>query len=89
MELRRTVNGAMAGAVAAGVWAAQQPLDKRVFDSDYDDVELLGKLAVYDDYEGKLEATTPYQSFTVFITAEENPTPESPSGTEILRADLT
>lgn len=34
----------MAGAVAAAAWAAQQPLDKRVFDSDYDDVELLGKL---------------------------------------------
>jgi hypothetical protein len=44
MDLRRTVNGALAGAVAAGVWAAQQPLDKRVFGSDYDDTELLGKL---------------------------------------------
>ena len=31
--------------VAAGVWAAQQPLDKRVFECGYDDVELLGKLA--------------------------------------------
>jgi hypothetical protein len=48
MELRRTVNGAMAGAVAAAVWAAQQPLDKRVFGSDYDDVELLGKLFTRD-----------------------------------------
>ena len=38
------MNGAMAGAVAAGLWAAQQPLDKRVFGSDYDDVEILGKL---------------------------------------------
>lgn len=43
MELRRTLNGALAGAVAAGVWAAQQPLDKRVFGTGYDDVELLGK----------------------------------------------
>ena len=43
MVLRRTINGALAGALAAGVWAAQQPLDKRVFGSDYDDVELLGK----------------------------------------------
>ena len=34
----------MAGGVAAAVWAAQQPLDKRVFRSAYDDVELLGKL---------------------------------------------
>ncbi len=38
------MNGALAGAVAAGVWAAQQPLDKRAFGSRYDDVELLGKL---------------------------------------------
>jgi hypothetical protein len=48
MELRRTVNGALAGAVAAAVWAAQQPLDKRLFGSDYDDVELLGKLVTRD-----------------------------------------
>jgi hypothetical protein len=44
VQLRRTVNGALAGAAAAGVWAAQQPLDKRVFGCGYDDVELLGKL---------------------------------------------
>ena len=42
---RRAANGAAAGALAAGVWAAQQPLDKRIFRSRYDDVELLGKLA--------------------------------------------
>jgi len=34
----------MAGGVAATVWAAQQPADKRALRSDYDDVELLGKL---------------------------------------------
>ena len=28
---QRSINGALAGAIAAGVWAAQQPLDKRVF----------------------------------------------------------
>src|SRR5918999_3933735 len=48
MELRRTLNGALAGAAAAAVWAGQQPLDKRVFGSDYDDVELLGKLVTRD-----------------------------------------
>jgi hypothetical protein len=48
MELQRTLNGALAGAVAAAVWAAQQPLDKRLFRSGYDDVELLGKLVVRD-----------------------------------------
>jgi hypothetical protein len=37
-----TARGAVAGAVAAGVWAFQQPLDKRVFGVDYDDGDLLG-----------------------------------------------
>jgi hypothetical protein len=40
----RTLRGALAGAAGAAVWAAQSPLDKRVFGVDYDDVELLGKL---------------------------------------------
>jgi hypothetical protein len=48
MELRRIPSGALAGAVAAAVWAAQQPLDKRLFGTDYDDVELLGKLVTRD-----------------------------------------
>jgi hypothetical protein len=39
------MNGAAAGAAAAAVWAAQQPLDKRVFGARHDDVELLGKFA--------------------------------------------
>ena len=39
----RTLRGALAGAAGVAVWAAQQPLDKRVFGVDYDDVELLGK----------------------------------------------
>ena len=40
--------GAVAGASAALVWAAQQPIDKGLFASDYDDVELLGKLVTRD-----------------------------------------
>lgn len=43
VDRARTARGALAGAIAAGAWAAQQPLDKRVFASGYDDVELLGK----------------------------------------------
>ncbi len=43
MNLKRSLNGALAGSLAATVWAAQQAADKRAFDSDYDDVELLGK----------------------------------------------
>jgi len=36
--------GAAAGAAAAAVWAAQQPLDMAVFGVEYDDVQLLGTL---------------------------------------------
>jgi hypothetical protein len=43
LERGRMLRGALAGAVAAGVWALQQPLDKRVFRGGYDDVELLGR----------------------------------------------
>jgi hypothetical protein len=44
IDRRRAVRGALAGIAAAGVWALQQPLDKRVLGCDYDDVELLGRL---------------------------------------------
>jgi hypothetical protein len=43
MPSSRSLNGAIAGGIAAAVWAAQQPLDKRVFGVEYNDVELLGK----------------------------------------------
>lgn len=39
----------MCGAVAAAVWALQQPLDKLAFSSRYDDVELLGKAVTRGD----------------------------------------
>jgi hypothetical protein len=43
LDRAKTVRGALAGAVAAGAWAAQQPVDKLLFRVDYDDTELLGK----------------------------------------------
>ena len=39
----------MCGAVAAAVWAVQQPLDKLVFGSRYDDVELFGRALLRGD----------------------------------------
>lgn len=45
----RTLRGAFAGAVAAAVWAAEQPLDKLLFGCRYDDVELLGRSVVSGD----------------------------------------
>jgi len=44
VDRTRTLRGALSGAAAAAVWAAQQPLDQRVFGCRYDDVEMLGKL---------------------------------------------
>ena len=43
IDRTRTLRGALAGAAAAAVWAAQQPIDERLFGVDYDDTELLGK----------------------------------------------
>ena len=37
------VRAASSGAVAALVWAAQEPLDQRMFGCDYSDVAVLGK----------------------------------------------
>ena len=49
MRLERSVRGAAAGAIGAAVWAAQEPLDKRVFGVEYSDVELLGKAVTRGD----------------------------------------
>jgi hypothetical protein len=46
IDRTRTLRGAVCGAVAAAVWALEQPLDKLVFRSRYDDVELLGRAVV-------------------------------------------
>ncbi len=39
-----SLRGGVAGAVATVVMTLEQPLDKRLFDSEYDDIEILGKL---------------------------------------------
>jgi hypothetical protein len=43
MRQQRILRGAAAGAAAAAVWAAQEPLDMRVFGVPYSDPELLAK----------------------------------------------
>ena len=47
--LHTSLRGAVAGAVATVVMTLEQPLDKRLFDSRYDDVEILGKLVTRGD----------------------------------------
>jgi hypothetical protein len=49
VDRTRTLRGAVSGAVAAAVWALEQPLDKLLFECGYDDVELLGKAVVRGD----------------------------------------
>ena len=49
LDRTQTLRGAVSGALAATVWALQQPLDKRVFASRFDDVELLGKAVIRGD----------------------------------------
>src|SRR2546421_12934807 len=44
-----SLRGAVAGAVATVVMTLEQPLDQRLFDSKYDDVEILGKLVTRGD----------------------------------------
>jgi hypothetical protein len=43
VDVERAARGAVAGAIAASVWAAQSPLDCRVFGVPHLDHELLGK----------------------------------------------
>ncbi len=49
MYRTRTLRGAVSGAVAAAAWAIEQPLDKTVLGSAYDDVEILGRAVVRGD----------------------------------------
>src|ERR1700745_2411421 len=44
-----SLRGGFAGAVATVVMTLEQPLDKRLFDSQYDDIEILGKLVTRGD----------------------------------------
>src|SRR5436309_11873401 len=42
--MQTNLRGGVAGAVATVVMTLEEPLDQRLFDSRYDDVEILGKL---------------------------------------------
>ncbi len=47
--LETSLRGGVAGAVATVVMTLEQSLDKRLFDSKYDDIEILGKLVTRGD----------------------------------------
>jgi hypothetical protein len=47
--VQTNLRGGVAGAVATVVMTLEEPLDQRLFDSKYDDVEILGKLVTRGD----------------------------------------
>ncbi len=47
--LQTSLRGGIAGAAATVVMTLEQPVDQRLFDSTYDDVEILGKLVTRGD----------------------------------------
>jgi hypothetical protein len=49
MSLRRSANGAIAGGIAAALWAAVEQADRHAFGVEYSDVELLGKFVTRDE----------------------------------------
>src|ERR1700751_5408667 len=48
--LKTSLRGALAGAAPRVLMTLEQPLDKRLFDSEYDDVEILGKLVTRGEH---------------------------------------
>lgn len=47
-----------------------------------------GVLTVDDKLTGSFRGTTPYQTFDVFITAEDSPSADHPSGTPLMKATV-
>jgi hypothetical protein len=47
-----------------------------------------GQLSVDKNLEGKLETTTTYEAFDIFVTAEGNPNVAAPQGLEVLRGTI-
>jgi len=51
--------------------------------------EVLGELRVNtDDMAASFKTSVPYHNFDIFVTAEDNPKPDTPSSTEVLRASV-
>src|SRR5829696_3982443 len=82
--LETSLRGAVAGAVAAAVMTLEQPLDKRLFDSKYDDIEILGKLVTRGDYWQPIGWALHVQNGAIFGAAYARLKPSLP-GTAVLR----
>ena len=82
--LQTSLRGGVAGAVATVVMTLEQPLDKRLFDSRYDDVEILGKLVTRGDYWQPIGFVLHVQNGAIFGIAYARLRPSLP-GSPVLR----
>ena len=82
-----SLRAAVAGAVAAVVMTLEQPLDKRLFDSRYDDVEILGKLVTRGDHWRLIGFVLHVQNGAIFGVAYARLKPSLP-GPAVLRGLL-
>ena len=82
-----SLRGAVAGAVATVAMTLEQPLDKRLFDSKYDDVEILGKLVTRGDHWRPIGFVLHVQNGAIFGAAYARLKPSLP-GAPVLRGLL-
>jgi hypothetical protein len=86
--MRQTsVRGGVAGAVATVVMTLEQPLDKRLFDSEYDDVEILGKLVTRGEHWRPIGVVLHVQNGAIFGAAYARIKPSLP-GPAVVRGLL-
>ena len=85
--LQTSVRGGVAGAVATVVMTLEQPLDKRLFDSTYDDVEILGKLVTRGDDWRRIGFALHVQNGAIFGAAYTRLKPSLP-GPAVVRGLL-
>src|SRR2546421_6694471 len=85
--LQTSLRGVVAGAVATAVMTLEQPLDQRLFDSKYDDVEILGKLVTRGDDWQPIGFALHVQNGAILGAAYARLTPSLP-GPAVLRGLL-
>ena len=85
--LQTSLRGGVAGAIATVVMTLEQPLDKRLFDSKYDDVEILGKLFTRGDHWRPIGFALHVQNGAIFGAAYTRIKPSLP-GPAVVRGLL-
>src|SRR5881397_3149818 len=84
---KTSLRAGVAGAVATAVMTLEQPLDKRLFDCKYDDVEILGKLVTRGDHWQPIGFALHVQNGAIFGAAYARLKPSLP-GPAVLRGLL-